>query len=110
MVLKNLLSNALKYTDQGTVHLSAATRDGGVEFVVRDTGLGIAPEHREQVFEAFRQLESTRPRGGVGLGLYIVRQLVDLLRGTIELESEVGRGSTFRVWLPATPHEEETAA
>jgi len=110
MVLKNLLSNALKYTDQGVVDLRAVPRDGGVEFIVRDTGMGISPGHREQVFEAFRQIESPNPRGGVGLGLYIVRQLVDLLCGTIELESEVGKGSTFRVWLPAAPPRNDTAA
>jgi signal transduction histidine kinase len=104
VVLRNLLSNALKFTPQGTVTVSARPRDNGVEIAVADTGVGIAPEILPIIFEPFRQGESalTRRFGGVGLGLYIVRRLLSLLRGTIAVESTPGKGSIFRVWLPAT--------
>lgn len=67
-----------------------------------DTGIGIAPEALSVIFEPFRQLNNstTRLHHGVGLGLYIVCQLLNLLEGTISVDSEVGKGSTFRVWLP----------
>jgi len=102
MVLKNLVGNALKFTDHGGVVLDAYARDGGVEFCVRDTGIGIPPEAHTTIFEPFFQVDSTRDRvrGGAGLGLYIVKQLVEGLGGTIAVESQVGRGSTFRVWVP----------
>jgi len=102
MVLKNLVGNALKFTDQGGVVLDAFARDDGVEFCVRDTGVGIPPEAYATIFEPFVQVDAARDRvrGGAGLGLYIVKQLVAGLGGTIAVESQVGRGSTFRVWLP----------
>ena len=102
MVLKNLVGNAVKFTDHGEVSLSALARDGGVEFTVVDTGVGIPLNAQLMIFEPFRQLEVTRTRlrGGAGLGLYIVKRLLDALGGTISLESEVGKGSVFRVWLP----------
>lgn len=102
LVLKNLIGNAIKFTECGTVKLEAGVSDGGVEIAVTDTGIGIPPEAMELIFEPFRQADSssTRSHRGVGLGLYIVRRLLDLLGGTIRVESEVGRGSTFRVWLP----------
>jgi signal transduction histidine kinase len=103
MVLKNLVGNAVKFTDRGEVSLTAAARDGGIEFTVVDTGVGIPTDAQLMIFEPFRQLEVTRTRlrGGAGLGLYIVKRLLDALGGTIEVESEVGRGSVFRVWLPS---------
>jgi signal transduction histidine kinase len=102
MVLKNLVENALKFTERGRVELDGAARDGGVEFLVTDTGIGIESEAQALIFEPFRQVNAGRSpvRGGAGLGLYIVKQLLALLEGSIALESEVGRGSTFRVWLP----------
>jgi signal transduction histidine kinase len=102
MVLKNLVGNALKFTDRGGVVLDAFPREGGVEFCVRDTGIGIPPEARNAIFEPFSQVDVVRDRirGGAGLGLYIVKQLLTGLGGTISVESQVGRGSTFRVWLP----------
>ncbi len=104
VVLKNLIANAIKFTERGSVTVEARRRDGGVEITVSDTGIGIAAEHRAIIFEPFRQTEPylTRRYGGTGLGLYIVRRILDVLGGTVAVESEVGRGSTFRVWLPAT--------
>jgi len=102
VVLKNLVANAMKFTEEGTVTLRAAPHDGGVQFDVTDTGIGIPLEARKVIFEPFRQADSstTRRYGGVGLGLYIVRRLLDLLGGRVTAESEVGLGSTFSVWVP----------
>ncbi|MGE0680166.1 MAG: ATP-binding protein [Candidatus Binatia bacterium] len=102
VILKNLLSNAIKFTEQGNVSLEVAVRDGGLEFAVTDTGIGISPEVEPVIFEMFRQGESamTRQYEGLGLGLYLVRQLIGLLGGTVTVESVVGQGSTFRVWTP----------
>jgi signal transduction histidine kinase len=103
VVIKNLVANAVKFTETGSVNVSAYERDGGVEFHVSDTGIGIAPEAQARIFDAFRQADGSvgQRYGGVGLGLYIVRRLLDLLGGTVTLQSEVGRGSTFHVWVPS---------
>jgi len=103
-VLKNLLSNAIKFTESGRVTLSIQPgEDGTVSFAVTDTGIGIAREQQQSIFEAFQQADGTisRKYGGTGLGLSISRQLVRLLGGSIILNSEPGRGSTFTVKLPA---------
>jgi len=102
MVLKNLVHNAIKFTPRGSVMTSVESHDGGMEFVIVDTGIGIPPEAQALIFEPFQQGDTTvgKHYGGVGLGLYIVRRLLDMLGGTITLHSAPGRGSTFRVWLP----------
>lgn len=102
-VLTNLLSNAVKFTPEGTVTLRARRlANGDVCLEVEDTGIGIPPELHGDVFESFRQAgDGGARRGGTGLGLAIVRQLVELLGGQVELESEEGRGSTFRVRIAA---------
>jgi signal transduction histidine kinase len=102
IIVKNLVGNALKFTRAGEV-VASAVRDGQ-RCVVRvcDTGIGIPPEHLGGIFEKFRQVDSSDRRsfGGVGLGLYIVRKLVEQLGGTVEVASTVGRGTTFTITLP----------
>jgi PAS domain S-box-containing protein len=102
VLLKNLIANAVKFTDRGSVTVSVDARDGWLEFGVTDTGIGMSRETQAVIFEPFRQGDSssTRRHGGVGLGLYIVSRLLDLLSGRIEVESEPGSGSTFRIWIP----------
>ncbi|RYY41677.1 MAG: response regulator [Chitinophagaceae bacterium] len=112
-VLKNLLSNALKFTTEGKVSLNVSSgAPGYVRFAVKDTGIGIAPEKQALVFEAFRQADgSTRRKfGGTGLGLSISRELTRLLGGELQLESEPGKGSTFFFELPMTRQIAEAAA
>jgi signal transduction histidine kinase len=103
-ILLNLLSNALKFTHQGTVTISARrrARDKSVELVVADTGIGIAPADQERIFEDFRQLDNspTRAYGGTGLGLSICRRLAQMLDGSILLQSQAGVGSRFTLTLP----------
>ena len=103
LVLKSLISNALKFTPSGIVSISARSCADGVEFSVADTGTGVPRSQFARIFEPFTQLgqASTRTHGGVGLGLYIARRLTELLGGTIAVSSRVGSGSTFRVWIPA---------
>jgi signal transduction histidine kinase len=106
MVLRNLVQNGIKFTTSGSVMLDAHPREGGVEFAIIDTGAGIEAAALPTIFEPFQQAhrEGVPRPPGVGLGLYIARRLTDLLGGTIAVESEPGRGSIFRVWLPARPH------
>ena len=107
-ILNNLLSNAVKFTDSGEITMSVSVLGNDISFAVRDTGPGIPPEAHAQVFEKFKQLENfiTRQHEGTGLGLALVKQLVEHMNGRITLESEVGVGSTFTAYLPREQHHE----
>lgn len=106
-VMFNLLGNAIKFTERGSVRLSVCAARGGVEFRVVDTGVGIAPEDLPRIFDEFRQADAgtTRKFGGSGLGLSIAKRLVEMQGGAIAVESAVGVGSEFTVWLPAAETE-----
>ncbi len=105
-VLLNLLSNAAKFTENGRIVVEARREDDGGQawlcFAVRDTGIGIAPEQHERVFQPFSQAERSTSRryGGTGLGLALCKRFVEMMEGTIELESAPGAGTTVRLRLP----------
>jgi CheY-like chemotaxis protein len=104
-ILRNLLSNAVKFTERGTVRLTVSPKGAdAVEFSVRDTGIGISDEKFEMIFEAFQQADGTTSRryGGTGLGLSISKELARLLGGSISVESTLGAGSTFALFVPVT--------
>jgi signal transduction histidine kinase/ActR/RegA family two-component response regulator len=108
-ILKNLLSNAFKFTDHGSVQMELSLEDSGnpqsmLMFVVRDSGIGIASNKQQLIFEAFQQADGTTSRkyGGTGLGLTISREIAHLLGGLIEVESKPGEGSLFCLFLPQT--------
>jgi len=115
-VLLNLLSNAVKFTETGEVVLTVAVEGSWAVFRVRDTGIGIPPEHLDRIFEAFWQVEqsATRRAGGTGLGLSVTRRLCRMLGGDVSVESVPGHGTTFTVRLPLEgellPAEEPVAA
>ncbi|MBC3775409.1 response regulator [Pseudomonas sp. SWRI99] len=102
-VIKNLLSNAVKFTEQGAVSLTISGQpNDSIAFVVQDSGIGIAADQQESIFEAFRQADGTTNRkyGGTGLGLSISRDLATLLGGSISVSSTPGQGSVFTLVLP----------
>jgi signal transduction histidine kinase len=103
-ILQNLINNALKFTEEGSITVTAryAVEIDGVEISVVDTGVGIPQSELPIIFQRFRQLDSTRTRshGGVGLGLHIVKTFTELLKGTVRVTSEPGRGSSFTITLP----------
>lgn len=107
-VITNLLTNAIHHNREGgTVRVAVGSKPGGVVLSVTDTGPGIAPQHLPRIFERFYRVDASRSRssGGTGLGLAIARAIVDAHGGTIEVESEVGRGTCFMVNLPSTSRE-----
>ncbi|MCG3117878.1 MAG: HAMP domain-containing histidine kinase [Candidatus Manganitrophus sp. SA1] len=103
-ILTNLLSNAIKFTHTGEIAITAKNMPHrqGIKIAIADTGIGMRAEDLPRIFDPFYQLQvdSTRPLDGVGLGLAIVKELVSLLQGEISVESEVGKGSTFTLFLP----------
>jgi signal transduction histidine kinase len=103
-VLLNLLNNAIKFTDKGTVTLRVERALGAIRMSVADTGIGIKPEDLTQLFQPFRQIDTglARQHEGTGLGLAICRRLAGLLGGDVHAESEPGKGSVFTLTLPLT--------
>jgi signal transduction histidine kinase/CheY-like chemotaxis protein len=112
-VLINLISNAVKYTVHGAVTVSASAKDAGngltLTLKIADTGIGIAPEDRSRIFDPFVQAGQHRGQAGTGLGLAITRRFVELMGGSISLQSALGRGSVFKVELPVEKMEEPAA-
>ena len=103
-ILRNFVSNALKFTPRGEVRVAAGRVDGGlIRFRVIDTGIGIAPEYHQSIFQDFSQVQSPLQKRlrGTGLGLSLSKRLAELLGGRVGLQSEPGKGSTFTVQLPA---------
>jgi signal transduction histidine kinase len=101
-ILRNLVANALKFTAHGSVRVSVAREGEVAVFAVADTGIGIAPEHCATLFNDFVQIDSPTQKRlrGTGLGLSLSRKLAQLLGGTLEVESELGVGSTFHLRIP----------
>jgi PAS domain S-box-containing protein len=102
-ILVNLISNAIKFTEKGTVSITATEKtEDQIEIIVQDTGIGIAKAQLSQIFDAFRQGDQsiTRKYAGTGLGLAITQSLVELMDGTISVESQLEQGSTFKIQLP----------
>jgi signal transduction histidine kinase len=102
-VLIHLLSNALKYGAGRPVHVHVSRAEERARLTVRDEGIGIAPEHLPRIFGRFERAVSDRHYGGLGLGLYMTRRLVEALGGTVHVESTPGAGTTFTVELPLRP-------
>ena len=111
-VLINLVSNAIKFTDIGSVEVRASTADGELDIAVKDTGPGIKPEDQARIFDEFQQVDdgATRQKGGTGLGLSISRRLVSMHGGHIDLQSAVGAGSTFKIVIPLRVPEQSPPA
>ena len=102
-VIYNLCDNAIKYNvEGGSVKMTVGEQDGKAVVSVSDTGIGIAPEHQERIFERFYRVDKSHSKasGGTGLGLSIVKHAVQYHRGTVELQSEEGKGTTIRILLP----------
>jgi signal transduction histidine kinase len=106
-LVTNLVSNAIRYTAQGHVLLKTCCKDGKIGLIVQDTGVGIEPRDLPHVFERFYRGQNVRQSGipGTGLGLAIVKEIVNLHEGTIEIESVLGKGTTFQIWLPGMTYE-----
>jgi signal transduction histidine kinase len=110
-ILRNLIANAIKFTQQGNITLRLDRAGNRLRVEVEDTGIGIPLEDQESIFEAFRQLDgsSTRSHGGIGLGLAVSRKLAHVLGGDLTVESESGVGSTFTLTVPLPDGERQRA-
>ena len=108
-IVDNLLGNALKYTDEGSVSVAARLSCGSLVFSVADTGIGMTADEQQRIFQAFTRLPGAQGREGVGLGLSITHEMVQLLGGTISVESQKGHGSRFTVSVPVTILDAATA-
>jgi signal transduction histidine kinase len=111
-VLLNLVGNAIKFTDQGSIGIAVAMSNDCFELAVSDTGPGIAKADQARIFEEFQQVDSssTRQKGGTGLGLAISKRIVEMHGGGITVDSELGIGSTFRVVIPVRAEQAKEVA
>jgi CheY-like chemotaxis protein len=103
------LGNAIKFTNEGKVEFGCTLKNNNLQFFVKDTGVGIQPEHQNLIFETFRQVEDsyTRKYGGIGLGLSIAKAFIEVLGGKIWIESVYGKGSSFYFSIPYNNTEKE---
>lgn len=110
-ILLDLISNAVKFTDHGEIGLEAELDNGNAVFRIRDTGMGIAPEYSEKIFEPFFQIEDpmTREKGGTGIGLSVARRLAHRLGGDLTMKSDPGKGTTFTLTIPSHPDDPSPA-
>lgn len=101
-ILQNFITNAIKYTEQGSVTLSASAKDKGILFTISDTGIGISKSDQEKIFDKFFRSEDyrTRKTNGTGLGLYVTLKLARLVHAEIDVQSEIDKGSTFSIYFP----------
>ncbi len=101
-ILQNFITNAIKYTKEGHITIGAKAKTGGIEFSVSDTGIGISKTDQEKVFDKFFRSEDyrTKESKGTGLGLYVTMKLARLIHAEIDLESELNKGSTFKIFIP----------
>lgn len=108
-ILQNFVTNAIKYTEKGSVSIGAKNRDDGIQFFVRDTGIGISKADQDKVFDKFFRSEDyrTRQNNGTGLGLYVTMKLARILHAEIDLESKLNQGSTFFIYIPNLAQSED---
>lgn len=101
-ILQNFITNAIKYTEKGSVTVGARSKPKGIEFYISDTGIGISKSDQQKVFDKFFRSEDyrTRQNTGTGLGLYVTMKLARLIHAEIEIESEINKGSTFTIFIP----------
>jgi signal transduction histidine kinase len=99
-VATNLVSNAIKYGKGKPIHVSVSVSPNSAVLEVKDFGIGIAPEDRMRIFNRFERAVTAREFQGLGLGLYIVNEIIQAHQGTIQLESDLGKGSSFKIHLP----------
>lgn len=101
-IMQNFITNAIKYTEEGSVTIHAKKKDDGVEFAISDTGIGISKGDQARVFDKFFRSEDyrTRAQNGTGLGLHVTRKLAEIVQAKISLESDLGKGSTFKIYFP----------
>jgi signal transduction histidine kinase len=111
-ILQNFLTNAIKYSDKGTITLITRAKDKGILYSVADQGIGISVSDQKKIFEKFFRTEDyrTRSTNGTGLGLYIVKKLAKILDASFEVQSEVGKGSIFSLYVPDMPETRTTTS
>lgn len=109
-ILQNFVTNAIKYTERGSITVTARPAEGGVEFTVSDTGIGVSEADQKRIFDKFFRSEDyrTRKNSGTGLGLYVTQKLARLIGAKISLESKLNKGSTFTIFIPDMSNKQDT--